>query len=99
MARTCQKTSELEMAAESNLNVVGTSRLYGSLYNRSLDTDYRDPQIRIDFYDQAGTPISSEVLIVDKRIEAGEAEKFALDFTAPVGTESAEWDIVCAVAR
>lgn len=96
MAKNCTPTTDLELSADYSRDAIGQSELTGSLFNRSLDKDYENVQLQVEFYDQAGSRISSQVLVVDEEVDAGEAEQFSLAFVSPVGTDRASWSIMCA---
>lgn len=96
MAKNCNPTTDLELTADYSRDAVGKSELTGSLFNRSLNRDYENVQLRVDFYDNEGSHVSSQVLVVEDEVDAGEAEQFSLAFVSPVGTERAAWSISCA---
>lgn len=96
ITKNCSPTPDLEVTAIYDRNELGKSKLKGSIYNRSLEQDYDNVQLQVNFYDVSGAQISSQVLVMNKDIGAGKAEDFSLAFTSPVGAESATWNIICA---
>lgn len=92
----CQPTNDIDVVAEYGNLSNSESKIQGSVYNKSLEKDYKNVQLQMDFYDRSGQSISSQVLSVDQKVKAGEARNFEVVFNPPVGAESAEWSILCA---
>ena len=95
IAKDCAPTGDLEIAAAYG-SFLGNSRLKGVIFNRSLDQDYDNVEVKVDFYDERGSLISSQIIDVREDIERGEAEDISFSLNSPRGTESTKWSIVCA---
>lgn len=92
----CKNTNDIEIVAEYGNLQSSESEISGSIYNKSLEKDYKNVQLRVDFYDRSGKSISSQVLRVDQKVGAGEAQDFEVSFNPPLGAEQAKWSVLCA---
>jgi hypothetical protein len=92
----CLPKPDITLTAKHMKEESGQSTIEGSVFNSSLTNDYKDPKLRIDFYDATGKNISAQEFTIEKKIGKGQAEEFSFDFMAPVGADSASWSIACA---
>lgn len=92
----CLPKADITLTAKHMKEESGQSTIEGSVFNSSLTNDYKDPKLRIDFYDATGKNISAQEFTIEKEIGKGQAEEFSFDFMAPVGADSASWSIACA---
>ena len=95
-AGNCDATADLEIAAAYNSGFLVKEKIRGVIFNRSLNKDYDDVQVRVDFFDKNGSLIRSESVTLKEDVGSGEAEDFAFALNAPSGTERVSWNVVCA---
>lgn len=92
----CKPTPDVIITAKHMKDDAGRSTLQGSLFNQSLNQDFTDPKIRVDFFSAAGENIGgAQEFTIEKNLKRGEAVPFEFDYMAPVGADSAVWKVSC----
>jgi len=89
----CSEVNDILIDANLNLD---DSSLRGSLINNSIENDYDEVRIKIDYFDMMGLLVSSETLMVAEDLDPGENEKFKFRLKEPDEAVSAQWAVVCA---
>lgn len=94
----CSATEDVKIVvADYDLDDEGESELSGKIVNRSSDDEYNGVQLKLDFWDDDGQRLGSQVVTLDTQLNESQTEDFLVKFNAPEDTERLTYDVLCAV--
>ena len=99
LSNSCMTTEDLTLQVEGfDESAFGNydAELTGTITNTSAASSYEDVMVRVDYYNDMGTLIDSEMIKIHRDVDPGDSESFNRELNAPSEASSAEWSIDCA---
>lgn len=89
----------LTITATYDNDDLGDSNISGTISNSATLTGYKNPVLKVDFFDASNSVIGTQNVTINDYIPSGQTREFKVGFNDPDGTKNVNWTVVSATAE